>query len=283
MMAKIQDNVVSRATAALAQSVGSIINCDDDDATKAAALAESFGQFEAYLEKADDDGGDCENGDHDRAGDGGLANHPVVQLARLLVASGKFGDHAQALDHLLNTPRGVALVRTHKAATEKESTMNNRTQELRDIAKTGGGVVAVAKAFLEEGRSFGIGETEFTQLMTEHAQKLYPDKTPAAAFSKLFSDTGPDGVVLRKAHALTKDTTWLDSQPTVISGGDLKDAADAAQAMDQLREIGRRMAPTATAEKQFAVAFEDPKNVALALRVHQRPSATTSFPFPARR
>jgi len=82
--------------------------------------------------------------------------------------------------------------------------------------------------------------------------------------------------VLREAINVAK-------QPTVISGADLRDADDAAQAMDQLREIGRRMAPTATAEKQFAVAFEDPKNVALVLRVHQRPSATTSFPFPARR
>jgi hypothetical protein len=197
------EDVVSRATAALAQSVASIVGCDDDDATKAAALAETFGQFEAYLEKADDDGGDRENGDHDRDGGGGLANHPVVQLARLLVASGKFGDHVQALDHLLNTPRGVALVRTHKAATEKESPMD-RTQELRDIAKTGG-IIAVAKAMTDENRAYGITEHEFVELATEHAQKLYPDKTSAAAFAALVCDSGADSVVLRKAHALTKE------------------------------------------------------------------------------
>jgi hypothetical protein len=273
------DNVVARATAALAQSVASIVGCDDDDATKAAALTQTFTEFQIYLEKADDDGGDRENGDRNRAGGGGLANHPVVQLARLLVASGKFGDHAEALDHLLNTPRGVALVRTHKAATEKEKPMD-RIETIRNIAKTGGGVVVMAKCFLDKGSSFGIGEEEFTRIMTEHAQKLYPDKTPAAAFSKLFSDTGPDGVVLRKAHALTKDATWLDSQPTVISGGDLRDAGDAAAAMDELREIGRRMAPTATPEKQFSVAFEDPKNVTLARRAYSRPTAPLGGVYP---
>jgi hypothetical protein len=46
--------------------------------------------------------------------------------------------------------------------------------------------------------------------------------------------------------------------------------------------IGQRMAPTATPEKQFSVAFEAPENVALALRVYQRPQATSVFPYPSR-
>src|SRR5258705_9748397 len=47
---------------------------------------------------ADDDAGDITN------------QHPVVQAARLLVASGRFGDHGQALDYLLNTATGQALL-----------------------------------------------------------------------------------------------------------------------------------------------------------------------------
>jgi hypothetical protein len=261
------EDVVARATAALAQSVASIVGCDDDDATKAAALAETFTQFQTYLEKADDDGGDRENGDHDRAAGGGLANHPVVQLARLLVASGKFGDHAQALDHLLNTPRGVALVRTHKAATEKESNMDSI-----QAIMISGGIGPTCAAIVAKG-STSISEHALVEAATLVASERHPELSPAQAISKILAASTDEARVLWDAINIAK-------QPTVISGGDLRDAGDAAQAMDQLREIGRRMAPTATPEKQFSVAFEDPKNVALALRVYQRPSAMTSFPFP---
>jgi hypothetical protein len=278
-MAKIQDNVVARATAALAQSVASILGCDDDDEVKHAALAESFSQFQTFLEKADrdtfekifekadDDGGDRENGDHDRDGGGGLANHPVVQLARLLVASGKFGDHAQALDHLLNTARGVALVRTHKAATEKESNMDS----IHAIMKSGG-IGATCAAIVAKG-STSISEHALVDAATSVASDRHPELSPAQAFSKVFTDSTDEARVLREALKIAQ-------QPAVILGGDLRDADDAAQAMDQLREIGRRMAPTATPAKQFAVAFEDPKNVALARRAYSRPTAPPSGAYP---
>jgi hypothetical protein len=259
------DNVVSRATAALKESVASIVGCDDDDATKAYALAESFDQFEAYLEKAVAGGGDRENGDGDRAGGGGLANHPVVQLARLLVASGKFGDHAQAFDHLLNTPRGVALVRTHKAATEKES---NNMDTLTSIMKSGG-IGATCAAIVAKGAT-NISEHELVEAASAVAHDRHPELSPAQAFSKVYADQGDEGRLLREAISVAK-------QP-VISGADLRDAADADQAMDQLREIGRRMAPTATAEKQFSLAFS--ANPLLAARAHRRPSPTTFFQPP---
>jgi hypothetical protein len=51
----------------------------------------SFNDFMAKADVADD-------GD-DYAGDR-ITDHPVVQAARLLVASGKFGDHGEALDYL---------------------------------------------------------------------------------------------------------------------------------------------------------------------------------------
>jgi hypothetical protein len=66
---------------------------------------------------------EADDGDND---DGSLADHPIVRLARLLVASGKFPDHAQALDHLLNTSHGQALIARLKAAeTEKDPPMQD--------------------------------------------------------------------------------------------------------------------------------------------------------------
>jgi len=99
---------------------------------------------------------------------------------------------------------------------------------------------------------------------------------------KLFSDNSADGVAIRKAHALAKETTWLDLQPMVISGGEWRDEDDREQAMKQLAEIGRRMAPTATPAKQFDLAFSDPKNAALARKAHRRPTAPAggAYPFP---
>jgi hypothetical protein len=217
--------------------------------------------------------------------------HHASVVANLLVESGRFPDRPAALHHLLHKPGGRALLASlHKAIkqTKKESTTMNRTQELRDIAKTGGGVVAIAKAFLDEGRSFGIGETEFTQLMTEHAQRMFPDKTPEGAFAKLFCDNGADSVVLRKAHALTKGVyDHADLTPTMVGGPAATHAAvsdtEQSEAYAKLEDMAERMratSPWLSSEQAFAAVFTDPKNGKLAASAHRRPVATTSFEFP---
>jgi hypothetical protein len=47
--------LIAKATAALQESVASIIGCDDDDETKREALVETFAQFQTYMER---NGGD---------------------------------------------------------------------------------------------------------------------------------------------------------------------------------------------------------------------------------
>ena len=153
------------------------------------------------------------------------------------------------------------------AKTEKESNVDTLTSIMKS-----GGIGATCACIVAKGAT-SFSEFQIVEAASAAAHDRHPDMSPSQAFSKIYSAATDEARVLRDAIAVAK-------APTVISGGDLRDANDVAQAMDQLREIGRRMAPTATAEKQFAVAFSDPKNVALALRVHQRPSATTSFPFP---
>jgi hypothetical protein len=162
----------------------------------------SFNDFMAKADAADDGGNDA----------GDITNqHPVVQAARLLVASGKFGDHGDALDYLLNTSGGQALLTRMKAAEPaKEFAMDNiekltaeRTENLLKIGKSGG-AVAMAKVLVADDDAHGITEPEFTQILTEHAQKLYPAKSPDSAFAAVFSDNGADGVMLRKAHAVVR-------------------------------------------------------------------------------
>jgi hypothetical protein len=78
-----------------------------------------------------------------------------------------------------------------------------RTQNLLKIGKSGG-AVEMAKVLVADNDAHGIDESTYTQILTEHATKCYPDKTPDAAFAKLFSDTSADGTLLRKGHAVVR-------------------------------------------------------------------------------
>jgi hypothetical protein len=78
------NDVITKATAALAESVGLIIGSDYDDATRAAELAETFSEFEAYLEKANDDGGGSEDDSV------GRVDHHASTVADLLTEAGTF-------------------------------------------------------------------------------------------------------------------------------------------------------------------------------------------------
>jgi hypothetical protein len=223
-----------------------------------------------------------------REGDdgGGVSNHHVSRLADLLVESGRFTDRGHALRHLTSHPDGVALVRTHK----KDHPMQDSLTKLaKDI-----GVIGIAKAIVNEGRSYGIDEHEFTRLATDHAQRVYPDKTPDAAFAKLFTDNGADGVLLRKAHALNAGrhhqferhpTTRMRSGSSPGRGDDSGDVdsvgvSDAYAQLTKLAEQQRRAGETAS--QAFARIYADPanKHLAEAERSANRPQPTTQYPFP---
>jgi hypothetical protein len=239
-----QDNIVSRATAALAQSVASIVNSGDDDVTKRYALAETFTEFQTYLDR--NVGGDIveKSGAHDLAG-------------RLI-------EHlTDALGHKR---------RQHGFEKKEQQPMESLSKIIKDA-----GFLAVAKA-IADGRSYGLTEAEFVQFATEDAVKKFPGETPAAAFTRSFTDGGADGLTIRRAHRVVRDEQLAKAMPTVISGGDLRDAGDADEAMDALRVLGQKIAPSATPQKQFALAFE--ANPLLAARAHRRPAATTFFPPP---
>ncbi len=219
---------------------------------------------------------------------GGTTDHHASKVADLLVEAGRFPHRAAALHHLLHSSGGQALLsRMHKAA-EPEKEILSMSESLQSIAKDRG-IVAVAKAIVSEQRSFGIGEEQFTKLMTEEASRRWPDMRPDAAFSKLFCDAGPDGVVLRKAHALTKGGVYdiVNIEPMMVgTPGAMHEAVDntsQSEAYAQLEAMAARLrgtSPWLSAEQAFARVIEDPKHSKIAAKAHRRPSATTSFPFP---
>jgi hypothetical protein len=238
----------------------------------------SFSAVLARMEmaKADAANGDVTDRNRNRNDVGNASVHPAVQIATLLVASGKFPGHAQALDHLLNTSRGQALLsRMSKAAdqTGKDYPNMDKIETLRDIAKAGG-IVAVAKAIIDENRSYGITEHEFVALATEHAKAQHPNLTDAAAFAKLYQI--PE--VWRACNVLKNAAPYFDPQVQVVGGENAQAVNDPSAALAALHRIGRERWPDASEAVRFTRAFE--ANPELAKQAHIRPAATTVYEFP---
>jgi hypothetical protein len=144
----------------------------------------------------------------------------------------------------------------------------------------------MAKILVADNDAHGIDEHEYTQIITEHAQKLYPDKTPDAAFAKVFADTGADGVLLRKAHNVVKLSVF-DIQPTQVGGIAAQNEAndsEQSEAARQLGEMAERLRATSStglsADQAFARVFTDPKNAALAAKAHRRPTPPVGGAYP---
>jgi hypothetical protein len=233
---------------------------------------EAYEKFlKIFTSKAAADGGDDDAGDRSDQNTG-LADHPIVRLARLLVASGSQSDLASAVHYLLNTSHGAALLhrtRTHKG----ESPMpDNLTKIAEDI-----GIVRVAKAIVDEQRSFGIDEHEFVALVTEHAKRLHPNLSGVQAFAKVYESEPSvwQACAVLKAMPLVADLT-----PLVVGGEDAQATDNPAKAVEQLKQIGAQRYPSASPSAQFEKALVDPANHKSARVAVPIPRATTSYPFP---
>src|ERR1700730_15396684 len=235
--------------------------------------------FAGIMAKGDAKSRDLADGDNDDndAGTEKRADHHASTVADLLVESGRFPHRTAALDHLLNSPHGNALLaRLHKAAdqTGKESNMD-KIETARDVVKRHG-IVAVAKSIVDENRSYGITEHEFVALATEDAKAAHPDLTDAAAFAKIYQT--PE--VWRACNVLKAMPFVADVVPLVVGGESAQAVNDPSEAIEQLKALGARRWPSAKESDQFERALTDPANAVLARRAVPRPQPTTSYPFP---
>src|ERR1700730_10449576 len=142
----------------------------------------SFNAVLARMEmaKADADG---DNDDND-AGTEKRADHHASTVADLLVESGRFPHRTAALDHLLNSPHGNALLaRLHKAADQTAKESNMRSDTLESILKDSS-PVSVCKAIVDRGRS-PCGEHELVTALTKAAAEQF-NMPGDRAFARLF-------------------------------------------------------------------------------------------------
>jgi hypothetical protein len=227
LLRKRDQDVVAKATAALETSVGLILDSDDDSGTKRNALAETFAQFESYLDRnvagskalskgplekaerarrekfekifaakaADDDGELLTKSDRDRH----VGHH---NLAAAVV------EHAlDRLDHL-RQKHGF-----EKAHSTKETTTMDREQELTSILKRDGGLAALCKSILDDGAhrvidGGAITETEFVEAVSKYASECFPGEAQDIAFSKLFAASTAEATLLRKAHKAVRNSAF---------------------------------------------------------------------------
>jgi|SRR5262249_22676712 len=196
--------------------------------------------------------------------------HHASKVADLLVESGSHNTRGDALAYLLHHPRGIAtLQRLYKSKSEESPAMDSKAK-LADLAQRAG-VVAIAKAIVDENHAYGISEPELTDLVIAEAKKNYPDLTDAQAFAKMYSEQSEAGVVLRRAFAVAKNAAYANAVESAEK--------DSAAACAELAAIGKQRWPSLTKAQQFARAFET--NPAIAKRAHNRPSIfSTSFPHP---
>ena len=244
---------------------------------------------ETFLRKsyaADARGDEADRHDEETSADelvGGGNDHHASKVADLLVESGKHPDRQAALDHLLHTARGQALLRRMHKQHEDQPTMSTTPeQKLSDLVKRAG-ITAIAAQIVKSDSAFSIDEHELTRLTIEHAKREHPQLTDAQAFAKVYSAQDEGGVILRKAFNVVKAAgaaPYFDLKPQFVGGEDALDVDDPSKAIAQLRELGRQKWPTESEERQFLNAFTDPANAELARRAYRRPAATTVYPFP---
>jgi hypothetical protein len=158
----------------------------------------------------------------------------------------------------------------------KEQPMDSLENILKDY-----GPIKLCKHIVETQHA-PCDEHALVAALTKSASEMYPDLSEAQAFAKLYEDAS-----VWQAIAIAKAMPFQVSlEPLVVTGvaatHEAVDNTESSEAYQQLKELGAQKWPTASEAQQFANAFSDPKNAALAQKAHRRPAATTVFPMPQR-
>jgi hypothetical protein len=275
LLRKRDQDVVAKAVAALETSVASIINCDDDAEIKSKALAESFCQFEEYMQKNVVGGKALSHRSHFEkifgVGKAGVTKAHEHRGPRELAASLVHHLH-EALDRRRER-QGF-----HKS---KEEPMQDT---ILSIMKSTG--IAPACAAIVKNGATSLSQDELVAAVSKVAHERWPELTEAQAFSKIYSDSGEEGRVLRQAIDVAK--AWpspMSLTPTVVGGADalLEVSDDAPSAYEKLLEMAERQRRAGeTASRAFERVYLDPANrhLAEAERAQNRPRPTTNYPHP---
>jgi hypothetical protein len=238
--------------------------------------------FNGIMAKFADD-----NRERDDGGSGGASDHHASKVADLLVEAKSFPHRAAALQHLLHSPSGQALLsRMHKAADQTGKESNMRTSDTLESIMKSAGIGATCAGIVAKG-STTISQDELVAAASKVARERYPELSSAQAFAKIHDDP-TEGRVLQSAINVCKASlaeTMLDpGLPMTVVGGsaaqDVNTAEEAEQARAELMRIGRKQWPRLTEQAAYEQAFSDPRNATIVARLYQRPTPTSIYPMP---
>jgi hypothetical protein len=244
IMKRDDSDVIAKATAALAESVASIVDLDQD---KADAINETLTQFRDYLTKS---AGDADRDD---------------------------GDSVQRFSQMFSSPkqaeRALACIIAARSRLRKS---DDAQDNLHDIAKECG-VVAVAKA-IADGGSYGISEQQLVELIGNHDRR--DGESTAKCFARHFEAPTEDGAAIRKAIEITKAAEIASLTPIVTDGNtdNSDDARKATEALNRLVADQRARFPWKSAERAWDDAMRE--NPDLAERAIPRPEPVSIYPMP---
>ena len=195
----------------------------------------------------------------------------IEQLIAALTAAHPDLSRQEAVFYLLHTPHGRVMVER----LSKGNTMS-RLDQLKEFAKQQGGMTAVAKHIIEKG-STALSEHDFSAMLMEHAKlNKAAGESDAAAFSRIFS--APESIDIRRAHAITKNTTATEPVLVVYNAVSDADQSDAYQKLEKMAGELRQRSPGLSEAQAFAKAFTE--NPELASKAHRRPQMTTTYAYP---
>jgi hypothetical protein len=289
MLMKRHQDVMAKATAALEESVASIINCDDDDETKRDALAETFTQFQMHLDR-EITGKSLSKGPLERETrrirKGFEEMFKADDCDDITKASGAHHLTQRLLEHLTDAlERKRERHGFEKASTEKEPPMNDSVEKIA----ADHGVHALAKLLVDDQSAHQIDEHRFVRLVTSYAKHKYPTLTEAKAFQAVFLADDEAGRMLQRAHQITKSATAA-FDVTIVDIGDEThrtvndtEQSEAYQTLEalaaKLHEAATGQGQKLTKEQAFARAFE--QHPELARAAHRTPvGGSTHYPMP---
>jgi hypothetical protein len=211
------------------------------------------------------------------------ATHCASTAADLLVESGRFPHRTAALDHLLNTTRGAALL---QRMSKKETTPMDTVYDIMKAGSIAGFCAAVVAK-----RRTSISQDDLVSAVGKVARELrWPELSEAQAYAKVDADP-IEGPVLRQAVNVTKaslaETMLGPGLPVTVVGTPAamldavgNDQSEVEQARAELMRIGRKQYPRSSENEVFERAFSDPRNATLVARLYQRPTPTSIYPLP---
>jgi hypothetical protein len=221
--------------------------------------------LDVLADLVDGDEDDARDDDDDEVNDDADRGDDIAK------AGDRHGHHslsAALVDHLHDA---LAAARERhgyqKSAKETPMASTSHSELVRSVVKQYG-IVALAKSMVQDQKSYGLDESRFVNLATEHAQHLYPNDRPDSAFSKLYESEESVRRACQVAKAMPS-IPYMDLKPQVVGGTDVN-PDDPSAALDALHRIGRERWPEASEAVRFTRAFE--AHPELTAKAHRRPT-----------